>query len=64
MIPALLQKWEEGYKIVCAVKNKSKENPLMFMFHKLYYDTLDKFSERNGQVKKFTGFDLYDNPYD
>jgi glycosyltransferase involved in cell wall biosynthesis len=63
MIPVLLQKWEEGYKIVCAVKNKSKENPIMFMFRKLYYDTLDKFSEGSGQIKNFTGFGLYDKKF-
>jgi glycosyltransferase involved in cell wall biosynthesis len=63
MIPTLLQKWEEGYKIVCAVKNKSKENPIMFMFRKLYYNTLDKFSEGNGQIKNFTGFGLYDKKF-
>jgi glycosyltransferase involved in cell wall biosynthesis len=63
MIPTLLQKWEEGYKIVCAVKNKSKENPIMFMFRKLYYNTLDKFSEGSDQIKNFTGFGLYDKKF-
>ncbi|MDR2651238.1 MAG: glycosyltransferase family 2 protein, partial [Prevotellaceae bacterium] len=63
MIPILLQKWEEGYKIVCAVKNTSKENPVMFMFRRLYYNVLDKFSEGNGQIKNFTGFGLYDKKF-
>ena len=59
MILKLIQKWEEGYKIVTAVKNKSRENPLMFLFRKMYYNLLAKFSETE-QVKNFTGFGLYD----
>ena len=63
MIPELLKKWEDGYKIVCAVKNKSRENPLMFLFRKLYYSILDKFSEGSRQIKNFTGFGLYDKAF-
>jgi glycosyltransferase involved in cell wall biosynthesis len=63
VIPMLLQEWEEGYKIVCAIKNKSDENILMFQFRKLYYTMLDKFSEGNRQIKNFTGFGLYDKKF-
>jgi glycosyltransferase involved in cell wall biosynthesis len=63
LIPQLLQKWEEGYKIVCAVKNKSKENPLMFLFRKVFYNILDKFSEGSSQIKNFTGSGLYDKKF-
>ncbi|MDR3047262.1 MAG: glycosyltransferase family 2 protein [Bacteroidales bacterium] len=63
LIPQLLQKWEEGFKIVCAVKDKSKENPLMFMLRKTYYTMLDKFSEGSHQIKNFTGFGLYDKKF-
>jgi glycosyltransferase involved in cell wall biosynthesis len=35
----------------------------MFMFRKLYYNVLDKFSEGNGQIKIFTGFGLYDKKF-
>ncbi len=62
MIPTMLAKWEEGYKIVTCVKNKSKENPLMFMFRKIFYNTLAKFSETE-QIKNFTGFGLYDKAF-
>jgi len=62
LIPVLLQKWEEGYKIVTAVKNKSRENPLMFMLRKIYYRLLAKFSETE-QVQNFTGFGLYDKGF-
>ncbi|MDR0732843.1 MAG: glycosyltransferase family 2 protein [Dysgonamonadaceae bacterium] len=63
LIPELLKKWEEGYKIVCPVKNKSKENPLMFLFRKIFYTVLDKFSEGSEQIKNFTGSGLYDKKF-
>jgi polyisoprenyl-phosphate glycosyltransferase len=62
LIPELIKKWEENYKIVTAVKKKSKENPLMFFVRKLYYNLLAKFSEGE-QVKNFTGFGLYDRSF-
>ena len=62
LIPELIRKWEEGYKIVTAVKNKSRENPLMFLFRKIYYNLLAKFSESE-QIKNFTGFGLYDKSF-
>ena len=62
LLPDMLKKWEEGYKIVTCVKNKSKENPLMFMCRKLFYNTLAKFSETE-QIKNFTGFGLYDKKF-
>ena len=44
LLPDMLKKWEEGYKIITCVKNKSKENPIMFACRKLFYNTLAKFS--------------------
>ena len=65
LIEDFLKKWEEGYKIVIGVKNKSKENPLMFAVRKFFYNLLTKASEGNGQspVKNFTGFGLYDQQF-
>ena len=37
LIPVFIKKWEEGNKIVLGVKNKSKENPVMFGLRKVYY---------------------------
>ena len=62
MIPQMLKKWEEGYSIVSCVKNKSKENPIMFLARKTYYNTLTRFSETE-QIKNFTGFGLYDKKF-
>ena len=64
--PALLKdfvmKWEEGYKVVVGVKNKSDENPLMFAVRKLYYNLIKKFAEVE-QIKNFNGFGLYDKQF-
>ncbi len=59
LIPTLVKKWEEGYKVVCAVKTTSKENPLMYLMRSMYYKTLKKMSEVDS-INHFTGFGLYD----
>src|SRR5262245_61405397 len=37
LIPELIKKWEEGYKIVAAVKTASKESWLMYQLRSFYY---------------------------
>ena len=37
LIPQYIREWENGYKIVIGIKNKSKENPLMYKVRSLYY---------------------------
>jgi len=59
MISDFIAKWEEGNKIVIAVKTTSKENSLMFRIRKLYYVTLAKLSDVHIH-QNFTGFGLYD----
>ena len=59
LIAELIKKWEEGYQVVCAVKNKSKENSLMFGLRKIYYWLLKKSSDTE-LISNFTGFGLYD----
>jgi polyisoprenyl-phosphate glycosyltransferase len=62
MIYEFISKWEEGYKIVIGTKTKSKENKLMFLIRKMFYNTLSKISETD-QIKNFTGFGLYDRQF-
>lgn len=62
MIYDFLKKWEEGYKIVIGVKNKSKENKLIFLIRKLFYNILSRISDSD-LVKNFTGFGLYDRKF-
>ena len=62
MIRDFLKKWEEGFKVVVAVKTRSEENSMMFLIRKLYYNLIEKFAETD-QIKNFTGFGLYDKQF-
>jgi glycosyltransferase involved in cell wall biosynthesis len=59
LIPEFIKKWEQGYKVVMAVKNQSKESPLLFFLRSLYYIALEKMSDVK-PIQHFTGFGLYD----
>lgn len=59
MITKLVRKWEEGYKIVCAVKSQSKENPIMYFLRGCYYKFIHSVSSVQ-MIEQFTGFGLYD----
>ena len=59
LISEFIKKWESGYKVVCGVKPKSRENPLMFQVRRFYYWLLARFSD-TPQISNFTGFGLYD----
>lgn len=62
MIPKLVHEWELGYKIVCAIKTSSKENPFMRFLRTCYYKALQKMSDVE-QIEQFTGFGLYDRSF-
>lgn len=59
LIPQLIEKWEQGFKIVMAIKNHSEETGLMYFLRTFYYKTLEKLSDIK-MVTHFTGFGLYD----
>lgn len=59
MIPDMVRKWEEGAQIVVAVKQESKEHPLMFRIRKMYYGLLKQLSDV-AIIQNYTGFGLYD----
>ena len=62
LILEFIKKWEEGYKVVCAIKNKSRENPVMFLIRKIYYSLLSATAE--GKIlHNFTGLGLYDRQF-
>ena len=63
MIPQFLEKWEQGYKLVIGVKNKSKENPIMFAVRKFFYKLLSSAADSEPIIKNFTGFGLYDKKF-
>ena len=62
MIPKLVAEWENGFKIVSAIKTTSKENKFMRFLRTCYYKLIKKFSEVE-QIEHFTGFGLYDRSF-
>jgi glycosyltransferase involved in cell wall biosynthesis len=62
MIPAFLEKWREGYKVVLGVKNASEESMLMSAIRRIGYRVIDRLSEVR-QVRNSTGFGLYDKAF-
>lgn len=62
LLPDLVREWENGYKIVCAIKTTSKENKIMRFLRTCYYRTIKKMSEVD-QIEHFTGFGLYDKGF-
>ena len=59
LIPQLIRKWEEGFKIVVGVKEKSDESSLFFLIRKIYYKIATKLADVE-LIDNFTGFGLYD----
>ena len=62
MIPVLIQKWEEGAKIVAAIKTQSDENKLVRFLRTIYYKMIHRMSQVE-QIEHFTGFGLYDKSF-
>ena len=62
LIKDFIKKWEEGYKVVVGVKNKSEENLLMFFLRKTFYKIIKSISETD-HILNFTGFGLYDKSF-
>ena len=63
LIVDLVRKWEEGYQVVVAIKNRSQENRLVFIVRRLYYWFLSKFSGIDSVVQNFSGFGIYDRKF-
>lgn len=59
LIPAFIDEWEKGYKLVLATKPVSQSNALMHSLRKLYYRALDAISDVP-LTADTTGFGLYD----
>ena len=60
MLEPFIRKWEEGYKIVAAIKARSAaETPLIFALRGMYYRII-RMSSSVDLLEQFTGFGLYD----
>jgi polyisoprenyl-phosphate glycosyltransferase len=62
LVPALLEKWGEGYKVVLAIKAAAEESAAMFAIRRIGYRIVDTLSEVK-QVRNNTGFGLYDKAF-
>ena len=59
LIEDFVKQWEQGFKVVMAVKSRSEESPIQHALRTLYYKTLANLSDVK-LVSHFTGFGLYD----
>lgn len=59
IIPIFVAEWEKGSRIVCGIKNHSKESKVIYFIRQKYYDFLKKTSD-TGHIAQFNGYALYD----
>ena len=62
LIPAFLERWEQGFKVVVGVKRASKESWVMFLVRTLYYRLLHRLSDVT-LIQHATGFGLFDRVF-
>lgn len=62
LIHVMVEKWEEGNKVICMIKDKSKESRILYFLRGIYYSLVKKMSDVD-QIKQFTGFGLYDKSF-
>ncbi len=62
VIPQFVKEWENGYKIVVGIKNKSRENPLIYHARGFYYKLIRKIANID-HINQFDGFGLYDKAF-
>ena len=63
LIPAMIKKWEEGFKVVSAIKTTSRETPFIFLLRRIFYGLLAFLSDTDHVIQNFTGFGLYDRAF-
>jgi len=59
VIAELVAKWEEGAKVVAAIKTSSEESRIMYAIRTLYYRLVTRLADVK-LLQHFTGFGLYD----
>lgn len=62
MLPAFVEQWEKGKKVVIGQRSKSDEGFIMTFMRFLYYKVIDWFADTK-QIDLFTGFGLYDKEF-
>lgn len=59
VIPELVERWEQGFRMVIAVRTSMRESLTIRACRKLYYAMLERMSNVE-QIKHFIGFGLFD----
>lgn len=59
LIPAMVRKWEEGFKVVLAIRESTNESRLMAFIRKQYYRIANRISEVP-LIEQYNGYGLYD----
>lgn len=62
LLPQMVEKWEQGHKVVVGQKTKSEESKIVYFLRTIYYDVIGKFSVVK-QIQHFNGFGLYDRMF-
>ena len=62
LIDKYVEGWEEGYKIVIGIKERSSDDKFIYALRCLYYKMIRAFSQVE-QIEHFTGFGLYDKAF-
>ncbi|SFL12682.1 Glycosyltransferase involved in cell wall bisynthesis [Lachnospiraceae bacterium KH1T2] len=62
LIPKYVAEWENGYKIVSAIKVSSRENGFIYFLRKCYYKMIRNMSTVKF-IENFTGTGLYDKSF-
>lgn len=55
ILPQMVEKWEQGHKVVVGQKTKSEESKLMYSLRTMYYNIIGKLSDSK-QMQHFNGF--------
>ena len=59
LIKAFVAKWEEGFKVVLAIKTQSEESSVFYLIRSTYYSLVKRLAEIE-LIAHSTGFGLYD----
>lgn len=62
LIPAFVDAWEKGHKIVSGIKTASKESGFIYFLRTCYYKLIKNMSDVK-MIEHFTGFGLYDKTF-
>jgi len=62
VIPDFVKEWEAGYKVIIGIKDKSKENQVMFFLRSCYYRAMKNISDIE-HIEHFSDFELLDRDF-